>query len=158
MAEFAAGNQPGVSQCPQQPRGICPRRDPNRSCWLVITSECLADRACALSELCALGLAADRVHNGAVPDQIPLGKPQRIDGDARFLANQCHQAAVILLSGPDWELLPESAIPDAQSIVGMLAGPTGFLVFGSALDAPAIWSSADGRVWSRLSLSLTGGP
>lgn len=75
----------------------------------------------------------------------------------QVVANHCHQAATILVSGPDWELLPESAIPDGASIVGMLARPTGFLAFGSAPEGPAIWSSADGRVWSRLSLSLTPG-
>ncbi len=84
---------------------------------------------------------------------LPCAKDQ-------VLANQCHQAATILLSGPDWELLPESAIPDGAAIVGMLATPTGFLAFGSTPigPGPVIWSSADGRVWSRLSLSLTGGP
>lgn len=81
---------------------------------------------------------------------LPCTKDQHLD-------QRCHLAAAIWLSGPDWELLPESAIPDSDSIVGMLARPTGLLAFGSTPQGPALWSSADGRVWSRLSLSLTRG-
>jgi hypothetical protein len=76
----------------------------------------------------------------------------------QVLANQCHQAAMIMLGGPDWAMLPESAIPDGTSIVGMVANQSGLLAFGAAPEGPAIWSSADGHVWNRLSLSLANAP
>ena len=67
----------------------------------------------------------------------------------------------IVLTSPDgllWAREPDSAVPDHAVMNGIVRGPSGFVAVGAIIGKspagvaekhPAVWTSQDGRTWSR---------